>query len=283
MAQSLSHSLAAILGLGLGALSGGCSDATVVAEVGKTKLSQADLAAFAEQRKHGSPDVAALNALVDRQVLAVGGLRTGLEKDPVVAARIASAQREVLAEAYLEERLRALTTEEALRARYEQEQERLKQRRVHVQQISILLGPGEGVRRTLVAQAKANQLYARALHGEDFGALAREGSDDTASRDEGGDLGWVAEGQVAPVFFEAAEKLHRGDLSPPVETAFGFHLIRAVEEPQEVAPLFKDVRPKLLAEARTEGEAAVLTELRSQIGVQLHPERVVPSKGTPER
>ncbi len=73
---------------------------------------------------------------------------------------------------------------------------------------------------------EAEELYARAKKGEDFAALARKYSQDPGSAKSGGDLGWFGRGQMVPEFEAAAFSMEKGDLSAPVRTKFGYHLIK---------------------------------------------------------
>ncbi len=79
------------------------------------------------------------------------------------------------------------------------------------------------------ARTKADDLLKRARAGEDFEKLAREFSDDTGSKTEGGETGLFPRGAMAPQFEEAAFKLPVGEISSPVRTNFGFHLIKVKE------------------------------------------------------
>jgi peptidyl-prolyl cis-trans isomerase SurA len=79
------------------------------------------------------------------------------------------------------------------------------------------------------ARALAAQIRARLVApGADFEAIAREVSED-GSRERGGDMGWLGRGRLAPAYEEAAFALHAGQISEPVETEFGFHVIQRVE------------------------------------------------------
>ena len=69
----------------------------------------------------------------------------------------------------------------------------------------------------------------RIIDGEDFGELAREYSDDPGSAQYGGELGFVERGQFVPEFEAAALKMQPGELSQPIESDFGFHLIQLIE------------------------------------------------------
>jgi hypothetical protein len=86
------------------------------------------------------------------------------------------------------------------------------------------------------ALALATELRGRLEQGEDFAALAEEYSDDTGV--QGGDLGWFAQGMMVAPFDEAAFSLPVGEISEPISTTFGIHLIEVLEKDPEHA---KDV------------------------------------------
>jgi len=76
------------------------------------------------------------------------------------------------------------------------------------------------------ARELAAQLRQRALAGEDFGALAREYSEDIGSAAEGGDLGWTNPGQMVPEFETSMAQTAEGEISQPVRTQFGWHILK---------------------------------------------------------
>ncbi|WP_457676152.1 SurA N-terminal domain-containing protein [Thiolapillus sp.] len=79
------------------------------------------------------------------------------------------------------------------------------------------------------ARAKAEDLEGRLAKGEKFEDLAREFSDDPGSREQGGDLGWISPGVMAKAFEEEAYRLNKGQVSKPVRTPFGFHIIEVTD------------------------------------------------------
>jgi peptidyl-prolyl cis-trans isomerase SurA len=79
------------------------------------------------------------------------------------------------------------------------------------------------------AETRLQQLRFRLLGGEDFSALARSHSDDTASAIKGGDLGWVNPGDTVPQFEEEMDHLTPGDISLPFRSPFGWHLLQVIE------------------------------------------------------
>lgn len=79
------------------------------------------------------------------------------------------------------------------------------------------------------ALALAEELRQRILNGEDFATLAQEYSEDPGSAAQGGDLGWIGRGVLVPEFEDVAFSLPVGEISKPVRTDFGYHLIEVLE------------------------------------------------------
>jgi parvulin-like peptidyl-prolyl isomerase len=86
------------------------------------------------------------------------------------------------------------------------------------------------------ALALINEIKQKLDAGGDFAALAKEYSEDTGSKDEGGELGWFAKSQMVTEFADAAFSLQPGQVSEPVKTQYGYHLIK-VEERDPAHPL----------------------------------------------
>jgi len=92
----------------------------------------------------------------------------------------------------------------------------------------ILLKP-DAVNTDEAVQVRIQQLEIRLRGGEDFATLARANSQDTLSAAKGGSLGWLNKGDTVPAFEEALENLAPGEISPPVKTQFGWHLVQVQE------------------------------------------------------
>jgi len=108
----------------------------------------------------------------------------------------------------------------------------------------ILLGvprsANEDKQQTVLAQAK--EIVARINGGEDFAVLAKEFSEDPGSKRQGGDLGIIARGQMVPEFEEAVYSMQQGQISEPVKTEFGYHIIKLTALEEESIRPFEEVR-----------------------------------------
>lgn len=92
----------------------------------------------------------------------------------------------------------------------------------------ILVRPAEGPAGDSEAKARIDGLRARIAGGADFEAVARESSDDTMSRDAGGDLGWFTEDEFGPEFGGQVAALADGQVSAPFRTQAGWHIVQRV-------------------------------------------------------
>ena len=102
---------------------------------------------------------------------------------------------------------------------------------VHVRHILISMTASEEDEQRIINQL--NELRNRALKGEDFSALVEEYSQDPYSREKGGDLGWFSMDQLNPQFSSAVDTLSTGNISEPIPTSSGYHLLKVVDRVTE--------------------------------------------------
>jgi peptidyl-prolyl cis-trans isomerase C len=93
----------------------------------------------------------------------------------------------------------------------------------------------------------AKELHARLGKGEDFVALAKQHSKDPGSKEEGGDLGYFGKGQMVPVFEETAFAMKAGQVSAPVKSQFGWHILKLEDRRARGAPPFDSIKERLVA------------------------------------
>jgi peptidyl-prolyl cis-trans isomerase C len=146
--------------------------------------------------------------------------------------------------------------------------------RVHVRHILIRVDEKAPAADKQKARQKAEDVLKRLQAGEDFAKLAQENSDDPGSKVQGGDLGWMVKGQTVPSFEQAAFALKKpNDLSPVVESQFGFHIIQLLDHQAPGAIPYEQVKPRitqLLQQQQAQQQlAARVRELRSKAKVEV--------------
>ncbi len=162
--------------------------------------------------------------------------------DPALMGDVSSVSDEEAKAAY-EQRITQFTDAEKIRARH------------------ILVRVDANAKEKDVAKAEADikALEERIRNGEDFAEVAKaSGQDGTAS--QGGDLGWFAREQMVPEFSKAAFALKDGEVSAPVRTQFGFHLIKKEEHQDAKVHPFEEVKDKLKQTLASEAAGKTLEE-----------------------
>ncbi len=121
------------------------------------------------------------------------------------------------------------------------------------------------------AEAEADKVRSEIQNGTDFGTEARKYSDDEATKDDGGELGTIIRGQMVPEFEEAVFCLKKDELSRPVRTEYGYHLIQVTDiTPEKQMPydqVKEKIRSALLASRETATWDAWLEDVKEAMGV----------------
>jgi len=119
-----------------------------------------------------------------------------------------------------------------------------------VQARHILIKGGTTPEEDAKARAKAEDLLKQLKGGADFAELAKKNSQDPGSGFKGGDLGWLVRGQTVKSFEDAAFSLKPHQISDPVKTQFGYHIIQVLEHQQPHLGSFEEVRAQLADDVR---------------------------------
>jgi peptidyl-prolyl cis-trans isomerase C len=165
-----------------------------------------------------------LDEMVTMQVLATQALKEGLEKDPDVAARVSVLRMRVLADTESQNYLKGKEpTEAELKAEYDSAIAAMDKTEYHARHILV------------ATKELAEQIIKKIKGGAKFEDVAKAESTD-GSKTNGGDLGWFTLARMAKPFADAVKGLKKGEMtSAPVQTQFGWHVIR-LEDTREVAP-----------------------------------------------
>ncbi len=125
-------------------------------------------------------------------------------------------------------------------------------------------------------EEEAQGLIGQLDEGADFGELAREHSTDPSGPD-GGALGWFGPGMMVPEFEEAVMALEAGEVSPPVQTQFGWHVVRLNETRMAEAPPLEEVRGEIADELQQQAVEARIAEVVEQADITREEIEVDPS------
>ncbi len=115
------------------------------------------------------------------------------------------------------------------------------------------------------AKEKIDEVAKRLASGEDFSALAKELSQDPGSANEGGDLGFAGPGVYDPAFEEALYALDEGQVSAPVRSDFGWHLIKLLDVQSPEIPTMESLKPELVRELKAQQVEQRFVEASKQL------------------
>ncbi len=115
------------------------------------------------------------------------------------------------------------------------------------------------------AKAKIEKIAERLAAGEDFAAVAKSVSEDPGSASEGGDLGFAGPGVYDPAFEKALYALEKGQVSKPVRSEFGWHLIKLLDVQSPEVPSLDSLRPELVRELKAQQVEQRFVEASKQL------------------
>jgi len=115
------------------------------------------------------------------------------------------------------------------------------------------------------AKAKIDEIATRVKNGDDFAAVAKEASQDPGSANEGGDLGFAGPGVYDPAFEDALYALNEGEVSAPVKSEFGWHIIKLLGVQSPEVPAFESLKPELIRELKTQQVEQRFVETSKQL------------------
>jgi peptidyl-prolyl cis-trans isomerase C len=120
----------------------------------------------------------------------------------------------------------------------------------------------------VTSEDQAKVIADQIAKGGDFATLAKENSIDAGSKADGGLLGFFGRGQMVPPFEEAAFALQKGDVSKPVRSQYGWHLIKIEDRRQKPPPSFEQVRGQILSAMLKSQGQTVFNELKGKAKIE---------------
>jgi peptidyl-prolyl cis-trans isomerase C len=182
--------------------------------------------------------------------------------------RVAFARNKLLMEQLLQSVGKQALTDAAMHKVYDDAVKQMGQEQeVHARHILIRAAAGDE-KASKEAESKIKAIIVRLKKGGDFAKLASELSEDPSGKANGGDLGYFTKEQMVPEFSDTAFKLDKGQISEPVKTQFGWHVIKVEDKRLKPLPKFEEVKPQIEQYVTRKAQAELVTSLRASAKIE---------------
>ena len=195
--------------------------------------------------------------LIDNQLFANAAEAAKLGDTPEFQTHMAYLRQRALREQFFEKTLKGSVSEDEAKKIY------------NARVIELKPETEFAARHILVDnEAKAKELRAKIVAGADFQQVAKENSSDTGSKEQGGLLGYFGVGQMVPEFEAAVAKMQKGEVSEPVKTNFGWHIIKLEDRRAKQPPTFDQVKETIMNSLAVRKAQEKSAELRGKAKVE---------------
>jgi peptidyl-prolyl cis-trans isomerase C len=239
------------------------ADDTVIARVNGVDVKQSDLD-FAssevgsrlaslpvEDRKR-----VLLQYVIENELMAGAGQTDSLDKGDSFQARVKYHERRALRDAFFDAKITGAVSEADAKQVYDAQIGQVKpEQEIHARHILVS------------TEAEAKEVAERLKKGEDFATVAKDKSKDPSA--EGGDLGFFTRGQMLKPFEDAAFALEIGQISEPVQTQFGWHIIKVEEKRDRPLPTFDEVKGAIVSQLVQAKAQEVVSGLRDSAKIEV--------------
>jgi len=187
------------------------------------------------QKANDNMRAAIINELIGSELAFQEAQKMGIDKQPDFIANEELARRKLLVNAYLADFMKKNPVSEAEKKEaYEQYKKELGDKEFNARHILVK------------TEGEAKEILAQVKKGADFAKIAKEKSLDPGSKEKGGDLGWFSPAGMVKPFSDAVVSLKKGDIAnEPIQTQFGWHVIKLVDSRATQVPAFEKVQDGL--------------------------------------
>jgi peptidyl-prolyl cis-trans isomerase C len=239
------------------------ADDPVIARVNGVDIKQSDLDFAASEVGHRLANLAPqdrkmvlLQYVIESELMAGAGQKDELDKTESFPGRAAYHQRRALRDAFFDAKISDAVSEAEAKKIFDEKIAEMKpEQEVHARHILV------------ATENEAKEIVERLKKGDDFAAVAKEKSRDASA--EGGDLGFFPRGQMLKPFEDAAFALDVGEISEPVQTQFGWHVIKVEEKRDQPLPTFDQVKEAIIAQLVQAKAQQVVTRLRDAAEIEV--------------
>jgi peptidyl-prolyl cis-trans isomerase C len=258
----------------------------VIAKVNGVEIRQSDLNIAEEDigrdmpanDEEGKRDYL-VNYLTDLLLIAKAAEAKKIPDTAEFKRRLAFVRNKALMETVLGEESKAAVTEPALRKIYEDATKTMSgQQEVRARHILFRVNDPNDKTASKAAEDKVKNTIERIKKGEDFGTLAAALTEDPSGKQDGGDLGYFTRDQMVPEFSEVAFTLEKGQVSGPVKTQFGWHVLKVEDKRMREPPPFDQVRGEIEQFASRKAQVDLVAKLRADAKIERLDKTAEPKK-----
>lgn len=242
----------------------GTSGSATVATVNGEPITQEMVQIYGAQRSQNpgaqqlTPE-AAIEELVNIELVTQDAEKKGIDKRPNVVKQLEWQRRSLMVGVSMREYVASHpVNDQELKAAYDEQVKKHDGHEYHARHILV------------ATEAEAKDLIAQLDKGGDFAKLASEKSTDPSGKQNGGDLGWFSTDQMVKPFSDAVAKMKKGQVSKkPVESQFGWHVIKLEETRDVPAPTFESLKEQLTMQLQNQRVEKYLAELRKDAKIDI--------------
>ena len=245
-----------------------------LARVDGSPITEADIAIAAEDPALSLPGVnegqkrdLLVGYMIDLKIGAKAAEAAKVGDSPEFTRKLAYFRDKLLLDEYLEREVNKAVTPEAVRKLYDDTVKDMKpEQEVRARHILV------------ESEDEAKKVHARLKAGEDFAKVAGEVSKDPGSKADGGDLGFFTKDRMVAPFAEAAFKLEPNQVSDPVKTQFGWHVIQVQEKRTKPVPGFEEMKEQVESYLARKTQQDIILNLRKSAKIERLDETAKPAE-----
>jgi len=212
-----------------------------------------------------------LTQYVNREGMASAIEKSNFLDEKTIAIELNEFKKEMLISRYFDKFLKEKVSDNAIRNYYATNIDKFSSKKANVAHILIRTNKNMSETERKAKYTLAHEVYSKLKAGEDFSTIVTQYSEDTISAKKAGELGWINEGAIDPVFSKMVfTTLKKDEISTPFQTSFGFHIVKLLAEPSVVKkPLEKvkgDIRFQLRKKAKEEEIKRLMTTVHIKQG-----------------
>lgn len=250
----------------------------VVAKVNGAEIRQSDLAAAEEDLGAQAAQLAQMPAdakreyligyVTDMMLVSKAAEAKKIGDTPEFKKKLALMRTKLLTESFLEQQAKAAATDAEMKKVYDEAIKQVTPEEEVSARHILIRADSSDEKAVKDAETKIKAVAERIKKGEDFAKVAGEVTEDPSGKTNGGDLGFFTKEHMVPEFADVAYKLDKGQVSDPVKTQFGWHIIKVDDKRKKPAPTFEQVKDQVASFVVRKAQAEMITKLRADAKVE---------------